>query len=110
MSTTKVLVMLRCNYPLLFYPAPTVGDIVYCRRCEDYRDVVVSEREYSWVCPQCRNYRKQYGADRRGAIRGASKHAQAFTHVVDVYKGPSKVDTIGRHTGQLTIESTISVT
>lgn len=46
-------ITLHCNHVVLYYPLPETGDIVYCRRCADWRRVVELESEKIQLKVKC---------------------------------------------------------
>lgn len=85
--------MLDCKHVILLNPPPTMGDEVFCRRCNGYRFVVIVATEWSVRCDVCR-YGRKYGADEESTRRAASRHADIRTHAVWVRFGGKAVDLV----------------
>lgn len=92
--TTKV-VTFECLHTAIFQkPWPHVGDEIMCARCRAATRVFELAPEYAVTCTSCR-YGRTFGAD--GKIRAgqsAAKHANARTHVVHMYFGDRKIESI----------------
>lgn len=79
-------VMLSCTHKAVFSPTPTVGDVLYCRRCGEYVHCLIAIAEWRIRCNHCR-VSHRYGADEGSARRRAASHAARFTeHRVTVYR------------------------
>lgn len=90
-----VQVTLTCQHEASFIaPAPRKGDIVYCRRCGDYRHVLSAEHEYTVKCDSCRLGRR-FGQDLGAARLVASRHVVLQPgHTVSVMNGERLQETV----------------
>lgn len=81
-------VILACLHHMDFNPIPTVGDVLYCRRCAEYQQCLVTIAEWYIKCNEkaCR-VKHRYGADEHRARRIAVRHVYKYpSHVVTVYR------------------------
>lgn len=94
MSQTRV-VTFECLHTAIFEkPWPHVGDELICARCRTGTRVFELAPEYAVTCTSCR-YGRTFGVD--GKIRAgqsAMKHANARGHVVHMYFGDTKIETV----------------
>lgn len=92
------LARLSCDHaPVFPIPGPQLGEVVWCRKCSVYREVVELPSEFSWRCDRCRGSR-QYGGAKLTAQRGADRHTRRFPgHVVTVYLGNVVLETRTPH-------------
>jgi hypothetical protein len=83
-----VMVLLSpCRHSAFFDPAPLHGDEVYCRKCEDWRMVMVTVAEWRIRCRSC-HLSHRYGEDETSARRTAIKHVARFAgHTVVIFQG-----------------------
>lgn len=92
--TTRV-VTYECLHTAIFEkPWPSVGDEIICARCRAGTRVWQLAPEYAVVCRSCR-FGRTFGAD--GKIRAgqsAAKHANARGHVLDLYFGERKIESV----------------
>lgn len=92
----------ECQHTSNFEVMPRPGDIVWCRRCADYRTVEKALRVVRVRCQfrGCR-YSRPYGDDRDSASRAASRHVMAHPqHHVAVIVDGETVETISQDAGQ----------
>lgn len=93
---------LNCHHFNLYFPRPDVGDTVYCRACNDFREVISSHAEWSYKCPTCKMSRA-FGLDETGVFRQAQKHAVKYPgHTVSVCQGAKIVQKINVQTEHTT--------
>lgn len=92
--TTRV-VTYECLHTAIFEkPWPNVGDEIICARCRVGTRVWRLAPEYAVTCTKCR-FGRTFGAD--GKIRAgqsAAKHANARGHLVDMYYGETKIESV----------------
>lgn len=80
-------VELTCGHMALFSPAPTKGDVVFCRMCQQYHITKQGlEQPPSFTvtvkCEDC-IYTRNFG-EKADAIRRADSHSIRHNHVVNV--------------------------
>jgi hypothetical protein len=96
MAQHNIRVMLSCRHIVTFRePAPVMGDVVYCVKCN--RDVTAVEAPDEWrtKCRAC-PYARPYGAAKLAAGQAAMRHIRKKpTHVVDIINGRIVVETLG---------------
>jgi len=97
------IVSLYCGHTNLFYPVPRLNELVYCRRCGDYRVVTGIMRQWWWHCPKCR-FSKRHGTDQDGCVRKATAHYRRLCHPVQLKWGDNTVEIIGPDPAQLKID------
>jgi hypothetical protein len=94
MTQTRV-VTYECLHTAIFAkPWPHVGDELMCARCRAETRVFELAPEYAVSCGSCR-FGRTFGVD--GKIRAgqsAAKHANARGHVVRMYFGDTKIETV----------------
>lgn len=92
--TTRV-VTYECLHTVIFEKSwPNVGDEIICARCRAGTRVWRLTPEYAVTCTKCR-FGRTFGAD--GKIRAgqsAAKHANARGHLVDMYYGETKIESV----------------
>lgn len=98
---TLTNVSLQCRHEQRYpAPAPAPGDIVYCRQCGDYREILSRSEDYQVRCGHCRLSRT-YGRDKEHAYAVASRHVAKFpTHVASIWDGGDVVETIAMNSEQ----------
>lgn len=73
------LVVLSCLHTLTFdTPAPSVGEYVFCFRCNAYRRAAQVPDAYTVDCLDCTRGRKEYSGNHLRAEIAADKHARKF--------------------------------
>lgn len=82
-SYIPVNVLLECLHTQSYAPPPQNGDVLYCRRCADYRPVIADVLNWHAKCSQC-HMGRYYGANESEARRCATRHVHRFSHVVEV--------------------------
>lgn len=96
---TTVLITLRCEHVLEFALAdwaPSLGELVWCVRCEKYQRVAVAPHRYRAKCRTC-----SWGTSTRpskmraDADRAAERHHKRRGHRVYVLDGNVVVGTLG---------------
>lgn len=75
-----------CQHIQEYRPPPKVGDMVFCRKCHEYRPVLLLQSEHRAKCRSC-NYSRQFGRAMWAADKAARKHGDAKGHTVDRYDG-----------------------
>ena len=71
---------LTCRHRVSYWPAPVMGEVVYCRQCRDWRQVAMEEW---WVRCQSCVFRRLYGVDADRAVEKYGEHVTRYpTHVV----------------------------
>lgn len=102
-SYRMITVTLACHHRPSFREArtaPAVGESIYCTRCTDYQQVVVSKTNHRVRCRDCQLSGKDI-ANLDTARRKASRHVmKRATHRVDIFDGDKKVETITQDKGQ----------
>ena len=85
---------LSCKHKALYNPSPEVNEIVFCRRCNDYRAVLRVGKAWRMRCNTCsRTY--EYGADQGRIRRVAVRHLRLFAdHDVWVMGGDEEAEQI----------------
>ncbi len=70
-----MLVNLTCFHKANFDPAPTIGDLLWCYRCQDWREFLSSAEPitYRIRCRMCK-YPRSFGSDKQAAFRAGIKH------------------------------------
>lgn len=100
--------MMECHHTAIFLHrnsyAPKVGEVIYCRYCEDAVKVISRASEYHINCTDCR-YNRSYGTAKLTAYTRAAGHALKRQHRVKVFEGSKLVHTAGKAVGQLAFES-----
>lgn len=88
-------VELACHHVALYNaPYPKHNDIVYCRRCADYRTVVGQWFQFYNLCNRCR-LNLSYGRDMNAARVGARKHLARYpTHTVSIRRALEVVEVV----------------
>lgn len=81
------LVSYTCNHWAEYEGSPPMlGDRVFCRKCNAYKEVVDYIDDHRIKCQHCRISRS-YGACMDDARRAASRHVMRKpTHIVSVYR------------------------
>lgn len=84
---TRYVTQLVCMHDVYYDPPPKEEDIVYCRRCGDYRGVTVASAE--WIIRDADSgWTRRYGTDEVEARRGAAQHVMRYpTHTVRLWHG-----------------------
>lgn len=95
---TRSLIVLSCLHTIIFDPPlPKRGELVYCRRCEDYRGAATLPESYRIECRDCFNpvskgSRTEFGGNTLAAEIAADKHARRKPgHRVRVLNGDALV-------------------
>lgn len=91
---TKVVTYACLHTAIFTKPWPHVGDELICAKCRKSTTVFELAAEWAVACTSCR-FGRTFGSD--GKIRAdqsASKHADARAHVVDLYFGNVKIETV----------------
>lgn len=91
---TKVVTYACMHTAIFSKPWPKVYDQVICARCRKETWVFDLASEYAANCTGCR-FGRTFGSD--GKIRAgqsAMKHANARGHVVEMYFGDTKIETV----------------
>lgn len=90
-------------------PAPTEGQQVYCRRCDQYRDVIGTVPQYHVRCLGC-SYSRMFGQDLDTARAKGSRHVIKKEHEVFISLGGEHVETISQNgsQGELPFQSTVT--
>jgi hypothetical protein len=89
MSRTLARVLLTCKHIAGYDPRPENGETVYCRKCQDYRAVLLDAVEWHLRCltSHC-HYGAYYGEDKGQAMRAAGKHLTRYpSHTVEARHG-----------------------
>ncbi len=76
MGSISMLVNLSCNHVGNFTPTPKGGDLVWCYRCQNWREfveVILGEPVYRVRCTSC-HYPRSFGADKNAAYLAANRH------------------------------------
>ena len=91
------LVTLGCHHVVMYYPAPKIGDLVYCRKCVTWRKAVNVNQSWRWRCVTKGCPGSQgFGTDMHRARRGGIRHGRLYAgHRVWLYRGAIKVEMIG---------------
>ena len=92
--TTRVVTFACLHSAIFEKPWPNVGDELICARCRATTTVFQLAPEYAVTCSNCR-FGRTFGAD--GKIRAgqsAAKHANARGHVVHMYFGDDKIESV----------------
>lgn len=91
------VVLTPCLHIATFKPVAKTGDVVWCRRCSDYRTVGHMFVEWRARCTTGRCvYSRGYGEDEHRARVGAVAHARKFaSHVVVVMHGQVEMGKVG---------------
>lgn len=86
-TVTRYVTQLVCKHDVYYDPPPKDEDVVYCRRCCDYRGVSIVSAE--WIIRDADSgWTKRYGTDENEARRGAVQHAMRYpTHTVRLWHG-----------------------
>lgn len=89
-------VILSCFHRAEFEPIPVVGDKLYCRRCGDYQQCLVTIAEWYIKCnTKTCHVKARYGTDEHRARRIATRHVLKYpSHVVTVYQDGVPIDDI----------------
>lgn len=87
-------VILQCLHHIVFPMSPPKrGELILCRRCGDYKTVIVTESAYKVRCKGCR-YTRLFGVAKLKAEGAAIKHRQRYPwHVVQLWDGKDIVHT-----------------
>lgn len=96
MAESNYAVALECHHVNNFRkPTPKVGEVVWCRKCGDYSEVIAAEdTPFRLKCRNC-SFGSTYGADGTTAGRRAAAHViRKGSHTIDVFHGDKKVRTI----------------
>lgn len=103
-ATPKRMGVLSCNHEALFEsPFPVFGDIVYCRRCRDYKVMQSLQQPYSIRCDHC-TLSRTFGEDLLRAERTAGKHVAKYSQaVVTIRKAGHVVGEVKQDEGQLSV-------
>lgn len=96
-TVTRYVSKLVCGHEVWFNPPPEPTDIVYCRRCADWRGVTLASVEWFVRCVDCTtSWTRRYGADEMAARVSAAKHAMRYrTHTVALWHGSVLVANLG---------------
>jgi hypothetical protein len=101
--TTGRQITLSCGHSTIFKGSvlaiPSVGDEIYCRRCEAAVMVFAAQDEISVRCTECR-YIRPFGQAMVTAETAASVHAIKKNHTVAIYDGATLLRKIHEHVGQ----------
>jgi len=95
-KTTRVIEF-DCHHSRTFPdPAPKVGEMLWCPRCNKDVRVIVAPKEWRIRCSGC-IYSRPFGAAQINAEIAAAKHRlRNPDHVVRIYNGSSLVKTFGK--------------
>lgn len=78
-------VILECTHLARFYPAPRLGDIVYCQTCRDFRQVRRRNRDTPYLkikCASCQ-YARRFELDQSELARiKGDTHRLRTGHIV----------------------------
>lgn len=96
MAESNFPIALECHHVNHYQkPTPKVGEIAWCRKCNDYSEVIAADMTpFRLKCRDC-PFGMTYGSDGVTAGRRAAQHViKRGTHRVDVYQGAKLVRTI----------------
>lgn len=98
------LVQFDCKHTLNFSaPCPQLGDVLWCQRCRAERTINIAVNEYKIRCTVCALSRK-FGTAKLEATVAVARHRMKFPdHIVDLYNGRKKIDTVGGRNPTVTL-------
>lgn len=102
-SKTHVEIVFECGHTVFYpKPAPTIGEVAMCRKCNDYMSVMDAPNSpFRIKCRDCQ-LGQRYGADGITAGRRAASHLlKRPSHTVDVYQGEKLAHTLTNETPSL---------
>lgn len=75
-STSSIrTVMLECEHRVLFKVLPLLGEEIFCKRCNEYREVIGTSANYRVQCEDCK-YARNFGGNDDAAREYAYRHLE----------------------------------
>lgn len=82
---------MECHHRIEFITSPpTLGELIWCARCQLVRMVTVAPAEYRISCTSC-SYGRRFGEDYKTAERKAAEHSMKKDHDIKIMNGTEEV-------------------